>query len=316
MALRESYGYEPCALSTTAPGKALEDGLVFCRVRSRLTGRRLVSLPFSDHAQPLASGEGLQELLTGFERERAAGAWRYAEVRPIVLDNTDISAGKGYGQGDRYFLHRLDLQPSLESLFSGFHKSCVQRAIKRAQKGEVRTKSGNAPELLRLFYRLMVQTRRRHRLPPQPFGWFESLSRHLGEKLRIRVALLGERPISAIVTLTHRDTIVYKYGCSDESYFNQGGIFLLFWEMIQEAKSAGVKELDLGRSDLDGPGLIQFKDRWGARRMEMIYYRSPGRKDSGHSSVVKKLGFLRKGLGLLPDSALILIGKALYRHTG
>ena len=165
MALRESYGYEPCALSTTAPGKALEDGLVFCRVRSRLTGRRLVSLPFSDHAQPLASGEGLQELLTGFERERAAGAWRYAEVRPIVLDNTDISAGKGYGQGDRYFLHRLDLQPSLESLFSGFHKSCVQRAIKRAQKGEVRTKSGNAPELLRLFYRLMVQTRRRHRLP-------------------------------------------------------------------------------------------------------------------------------------------------------
>ena len=237
-------------------------------------------------------------------------------MRPIALDNGEALAGTEFGQGNRYFLHRLDIQPSLESLFSGFHKSCVQRVIKRAQKGAVHTVSGNTPELLRIFYRLMVQTRRRHLLPPQPYGWFESLARNLGDRLRIRAALLGDRPISAILTLTHRDTIVYKYGCSDDNYFNQGGIFLLFWEMIQDAQSAGLKELDLGRSDLDGPGLVQFKDRWGAGRTEMIYYRSPGRTDSGHSSPLKNLGFLRKGLGLLPDSALILIGKALYRHTG
>ena len=45
-ALRETYGYEAIAISTSAPGEALRDGLVLGFVRSALTGRRLVSVPF------------------------------------------------------------------------------------------------------------------------------------------------------------------------------------------------------------------------------------------------------------------------------
>ena len=52
-ALRRSYGYHPVVIATSAPGQELEDGMVFCRVDSWLTGRRLVSLPFSDHCEPL-----------------------------------------------------------------------------------------------------------------------------------------------------------------------------------------------------------------------------------------------------------------------
>src|SRR5262245_8974230 len=52
-ALRRSYGYQPVAYTTSAPGVPLGDGMVFCRVESWLTGRRLVSLPFSDHCTPL-----------------------------------------------------------------------------------------------------------------------------------------------------------------------------------------------------------------------------------------------------------------------
>ena len=52
-ALHRTYGYQPVVYTTCPPGVALEDGLVFCRVTSWLTGRRLVSLPFSDHCDPL-----------------------------------------------------------------------------------------------------------------------------------------------------------------------------------------------------------------------------------------------------------------------
>src|SRR5262245_20006552 len=52
-ALQRSYGYQPVAYTTSAPGAPLGDGIVFCRVESWLTGRRLVSLPFSDHCAPL-----------------------------------------------------------------------------------------------------------------------------------------------------------------------------------------------------------------------------------------------------------------------
>src|SRR5216683_3051172 len=55
-ALQSAYDYDPVVLTTSPPGVALSNGLVFCRIKSWLTGRRLVSLPFSDHCEPLVSG--------------------------------------------------------------------------------------------------------------------------------------------------------------------------------------------------------------------------------------------------------------------
>ena len=52
-ALQKTYGYEPIAFTLSAPSEALKSALVFCIVRSWLTGKRLVSLPFSDHCEPL-----------------------------------------------------------------------------------------------------------------------------------------------------------------------------------------------------------------------------------------------------------------------
>jgi hypothetical protein len=42
-ALRRTYGYEPVVFTTSSPTGDLENGLVFCRIKSWLTGRRLVS---------------------------------------------------------------------------------------------------------------------------------------------------------------------------------------------------------------------------------------------------------------------------------
>src|ERR1700719_16804 len=52
-ALRRTYGYEPVVFTTSPPTGELKNGLVFCCINSWLTGRRLVSLPFSDHCEPL-----------------------------------------------------------------------------------------------------------------------------------------------------------------------------------------------------------------------------------------------------------------------
>src|SRR5689334_15098324 len=57
-ALRRTYGYQPAAFVTAAPGEELTNGLVFCRVKSWLTGRRIISLPFSDYCEPLLESAG------------------------------------------------------------------------------------------------------------------------------------------------------------------------------------------------------------------------------------------------------------------
>src|ERR1700694_4232743 len=81
-ALRLTYGYEPIVF-TTSGGAELSNGVVFCEIQSWLTGRRLVSVPFSDHCQPLACGRDLQTILESLRGYRSEGRWKYIEFRPV-----------------------------------------------------------------------------------------------------------------------------------------------------------------------------------------------------------------------------------------
>ena len=107
----------------------------------------------------------------------------------------------------------------------------------------------------------------------------------------------------------------YKYGGSDAAYHRLGGVPFLFWRLIQDAHASGCTELDLGRSDLDQPGLIAFKDHLGATRSTLTYYRYPERHgEAPHSHWMPRVA--RRVLSHLPDAALDLAGRLLYRHLG
>ena len=72
--------------------------------------------------------------------------------------------------------------------------------------------------------------------------------------------------MASILTISHKKTMVYKYGCSDAQFNRFGGMALLFWNTIQDAKDKGFDEFEMGRSDGSKPGLISFKEHWGRSR--------------------------------------------------
>ncbi len=88
----------------------------------------------------------------------------------------------------------------------------------------------------------------------------------MGRKVQIRLARKNGTPIATMLTLEHRSSVVYKYGCSDEKFHHLDGMPFLFWRLIEETKASGAEKIDFGRSDLDNEGLITFKDRLGTRR--------------------------------------------------
>src|SRR3989442_4311166 len=105
-ALKRAYGYEPVVLATGMPGGPLMSGVVFCRVESWLTGRRLVSLPFSDHCDPLVAEGDEERLIDALRAERERGRWKYVELRTFH----GLSKTRGFTASERYCLHRLDLR--------------------------------------------------------------------------------------------------------------------------------------------------------------------------------------------------------------
>jgi lipid II:glycine glycyltransferase (peptidoglycan interpeptide bridge formation enzyme) len=236
---------------------------------------------------------------------------KYVEIRPSI-DRQD--AGCGLPNSSSYWLNELDLTPSLEQLFKGLHESCHRRKIRRAERERLSCEAGRSEQLLNEFYRLLLVTRRRHGLPPQPRKWFKNLTDSMGDNLQITVARYGGVPVAAILTLRHGTCIVYKYGCSDERFHNLGGVSFLIWHLIQEGKKNGAKQIDFGRSDLDNQGLINFKDRLGTTRRLLTYYRHTRKKGNKTEALRRPRGFW--GFSVLSDSALSAAGRVLYRHIG
>lgn len=311
-ALKAAYRYDPVVATTCPPGAPLTNGIVFCRIKSWLTGRRFVSLPFSDHCEPLVNNAGeLDQLLLHMRRSVDEEKWRYLEIRPL---SAQPGSRTGLGKSTTYLFHRLDLERSNEELFRGFHKDCVQRKIRRAEREKLTCRSGTSADLLQAFYKLHVMTRRRHYLPPQPLSWFRRLVATFGDSLTIRVAFKDDVPVASILTLVSKKSLVYKYGGSDARFHNFGGMPLLFWIAIQEAKEKGFEELEMGRSDNDNLGLISFKEHFGAVGTPLSYWVYLRRPDLGAQLSQKSM--LRRLVPLAPDSVLRAVGKVLYRHIG
>jgi len=308
-ALQTVYGYEPVAVTTCPPGASLTNGLVFCRIRSWLTGRRFVSLPFSDHCEPLVGGpDDLDVMLLHLKQDLDKRKWQYVEIRPLTHRP---GCHVGLEESLIYRFHRLDIRRSAQELFHDFHKDCVQRKIRRAEREALTYEAGNSEALLQKFYKLLVITRRRQYLPPQPLAWFRELVAAFGDDIKIRVASKEDSPVASILTLSHKKIVVYKYGGSVASLNKFGGMTLLFWKTIQEAKDKGFEELDMGRSGTDNPGLIAFKEHWRATGTELSYWTYPPRPQVPRSTWHRSLP--HRFVQASPDSVLEAVGTLLYK---
>jgi len=252
-----------------------------------------------------------EQLLTLLKRQVDGGICKYLEIRPLGPMNEDPA---GLGKSAFFYWHKLRLDKDLGTLYRSFHKSCVQRKIRRAEREGLTYSEGTSGKLLQQFYRLLLVTHRRHRVLPQPISWFCNLIDCLGESIKIRVASARGVPVASIVTLTHKRSMVYKYGCSDATYHNLGGMMLLLWRAIQDAKNSALDELDMGRTDCDNSGLIRFKEHWGAERGKLSYWAYPAnlRPDLNRWD----LRAARKIFSMSPTPVIVATGKLLYRHTG
>lgn len=329
-ALRRTYGYEATALTSCASAAQLRDGIPFCQVKSWISGSRLVSLPFSDHCQPLVDNGGDFEAFVSHLSSRCKRIeCKYIEMRRFELPScgrAELPPGTDPGRtglnrdsGDvcdvgQYNCHNIDLRSDLEILFNNFHKSCIQRKIERAGRERLEYEAGRSESILAKFYHLLVLTRRRHGLPPQPKAWFRNLLEGFGEDATIRMACKNQQPIAGMLTLRFKRTLVYKYGASDAAFHPMGAMPMLFWKAIQEEKLRGAEELDLGRSEVTNPGLNQFKDHLGGVRKKLVYFRLGCHSDAPMAA--RPMAAVQAVFSHMPAPVAQVAGRLLYKHSG
>jgi len=257
--LAETYGHKPFYFRMEKEGRLLAS-LPIMEVNSRLTGRRGVCLPFSDFCGPLLferiSSEDLFAGVLTVARERR---WRYLEIRNGEQLTLKVEPALKFQR------HILNLKPGARSLFDQF-SSAVRRGIKKAEQSNLKVEVSRSRESILQFYRLHVQTRKRHGMPPQPVSFFQNIFEHVigkGHGFIVR-AESDSKCVAASVFLQFGRSAVYKFGASDSTSLHLRPNNLVMWKAISFLADTGCELLDFGRTSPLNPGLRRFKLGWGA----------------------------------------------------
>ncbi len=312
--IRKTYGYQPLYHVVLEDGAGLKAAVSSVFVKSRLTGNRIISYPFSDTCDPLSGNSGeLEVLLEAVERSRTKLSARFAEFR-FAKDHRFMN---NRTWSPVYSTHLLDLDRGPEELFRSFHKSCIQRAITKAKRQDLEVVTGTTEEDLKAFYRLHLMTRKRHGAPIQPYRFFRNLWNALSSKnmLTLLLAHCSDKVVAGIIILWFKNTAYYKFGASDERFLRLRVNQLLMWKAIQMAQERGCQTFDFGRSRSTNNGLAQYKSRWGTQKIALHYLNIPKvRKCEALIESSSIQATLSRIITRMPKLFNRMTGELLYKH--
>jgi Acetyltransferase (GNAT) domain len=300
--LQRAYGLS-LWLATLHRGESAIAGCIFAR--APFSRRRFVALSFSDSCPPLA-------------REPLADHWLLAALATQGPSNQSyevrgIRGVEHWESTDCFVNWRLDLDQPMAAIERGL-ASNFRRNLRRASRQAITVERGSNVDLLRRFYVLQLESRRRLGLPAQPWRFFDLTREIFAEHAAFEVWTASDNgmDVASAVFLRDGDTVHYKWGARQPAIRSDGN-HLLFWNAIEEfARSARV--LDLGRADVRNTGLMRFKSELGATSIPLpwsFYPRAP--KEVSSEVLTGTRAALAKVWSRLPLPVTQLAGRVIYR---
>lgn len=308
--MTECYGYQPFVIALPGPNGDLAAGVPLMEVNSPITGKRWVSLPFSDDCRPLCREESaLRKLTAGIISLAARERIPRLELRATYPPDPALCAWT------QHVIHEIDLSPGENFVWKTMH-NMHRRNLKIARENDVKIIQGETLRHLEEFYQLHLLTRRRQGVPIQPWKFFERMkSLLLDHELGFLLLAYKDRQcIAGAIFLHWKETLTYKYGASRDDGLQYRPNNLLMWTAIQKGCANGFARFDMGRTDLANKGLRTFKSRWGAREMPLFYNSlSATGIPAGEGKI---MGYMHRVLQKSPAWVCRLSGELLYKHFG
>ncbi|MCS7089687.1 MAG: GNAT family N-acetyltransferase [Verrucomicrobiota bacterium] len=307
--LRDTYGHQFMGLCLRQANRCV--GLLpLAEVNSLLTGRRGVSLPFTDFCPALTKPEAdPSKLWLEALRVARARGWRSLELRDPRLGLPKLQPSL------QFYAHKLDLNRGAENVLSRMD-GAFRRALRKAESSGLKPEISCSIHALEDYYRLHCMTRRRHGLPPQPWRFFQNIARHLLAQDFGMVVLVrkDQTPVAGAVFLHFGQCAIYKYGASDMAAQQHRPNNLVMWTAIRYYCTRAYTLLHLGRTSLGNEGLRRFKAGLGAAEEPLAVYRI--QPDTGRTLALQDLteGWHTRIFRRMPPALLRWSGAMLYPH--
>ncbi|MGQ9603008.1 MAG: lipid II:glycine glycyltransferase FemX [bacterium] len=311
-----TYGYEPFYLAVKDGGE-IKAILPLLFVKSRLTGNRLVSLPFSNICGPIGDPQSFPILIGEALRLHEELKAKAVEIR-TQRDLNPIEE-EGFSKVSYFVTSIVPLDPNPDVVWKRFTDRCVRTEVRQAIKKRVEVRlTGNSEDDIKAFYKLFVQTRLRHGVPPQPYRFFKNLWKHMWpNNMALHLAYKDGNVIGGLVSLFFGDTIGTAYIGSDFSYRGDRVHQALFWKCMENGCLKGFRKFDFYRTPKNSESQRSFKKRWNSYEVDLDYMYYP--KVKGTAATIEetaKYKIMQSMVRRMPRFTAIWLGSLLYRHLG
>ena len=312
--LRDMYRLRLECYSARINGQ-LRGLLALVEVPGLLGPRRLVSLPFSYAAGPLALDSGTADALLAAVRESAQDR-RFRRVE--IKSRGEFPPAPGFQRISHYETYEVLTEDGESAVWQRLHQGSTQRSIRKGQKAGVVVRRGDTADDWLMMAELEERTAHGHGLPSPPRRFFLEGCRRLQASgmagLYLAFTPAGARAAAITVWKGPRSWI-YGFGASDPAQLELRPNHVLLWTAIQDAIAAG-RRFDLGRVAPEQEGLLEFKRRWGGQAIPLAYDYWP---EPGGLNVAARdrgaLAVLGQVWSRLP-TRVARLGAGLYRYLG
>ena len=312
--LRDIYRLRLHCYSARSAGE-LQGLLAVAQVPALLGPKRLVSLPFSYAAGPLARSGAIADGLVAALREDAR---EWGTRRVEVKSRGEFPPAPGFHRTSRYLTFEVRTDDGESEVWRRLHSGSTQRSIRKGEKSGLMVRRGDTAADWLLMAELEERTAHAHGLPSPPRRFFTEGCRRLqAEGLAdVYLALTQSGACAAAISVWKGPrSWIYGFGASDPKLLEQRPNHVLLWAAIRDAVAAGC-QFDLGRVAPEQEGLMEFKRRWGGQAIPLAYDYWP--EPGGLNMAARDRGLLSTAAAMwarLP-SPVARFGARFYRYLG
>ena len=179
--LEKTFGYKPYYLFATDECGQMTGLLPLFNIKSRLTGNRLCSVPFSHKCGCLGEDDVCVSLLDEALLFQTAHGIEQIEIR-------DTADHHQFQESNTFCTHILELSQNPEDTWKRLDKGSVRWAVKKSDKRGVSVLSSTNHEDIKAFYDLNCMTKQNLGVPCHPWEFFNNLFSLLGGYVRLYIA--------------------------------------------------------------------------------------------------------------------------------
>ncbi len=253
--VEEILGHETRYLMARAGDASVAGVLPLVRVRSRLFGDYLMSMPFLNYGGPLGDEDAV-ELLVRHARDVAEAA----DVDLLELRARSPLPGD-LDTSDRKITVLLDLPSDPEELWKAL-RSKVRSQVRRPMKEgmEVRTDL----DQIRPFYDIYCRNMRDLGTPVLPLSFFTRVLHLFEDHITFAAVYHEGKAVAAGAGITHGSEFEITWASALREYSRMAPNMLLYWSLMEEMSRRGLETFNFGRCT-PGGGTHRFKSQWGGR---------------------------------------------------